>query len=178
MKKVFLSVFGIFIISIAIYSCSKESTTSNTSDKSIQKSTVATVKPPRSLEEYMQLEDYVRQNVDISHDQFVQYGKSLAFSNNIVIGSDNTSESNYLTPLQFVMLHKVIFKSFIQIDYQGNNDYYAKVNKISKDLGGDDITIAPNVTWYEKQNPWDYCHDAVEKRCCCLIPIYKKYYND
>jgi hypothetical protein len=172
MKKVFLSVFGIFIISIAIYSCSKESTTSNTSNKSVQKSTVATVKPPRSFEEYMQLEDYVRQNVNISHDQFVQYGNILAFVNNQMAGFKNSSYTEILSPEQFVRMNNLVFKALVKIQSDSENPFYKKVNDIVINIGN---IASTTVICYDNQTPFNHCNYHADAQCCCLMPIYEQF---
>jgi hypothetical protein len=54
------------------------------------------------------------------------------------------------------------------------NSFFTKVNGIVKDVD----PIAPtNVICYDKQTPFNYCNPHPDAQCCCLVPIYEKYYT-
>jgi|LakMenEpi03Aug12_release.lakeMendotaPanAssembly.Ray.scaffolds.fasta_scaffold405782_2 hypothetical protein len=162
-----------YVLLFLIFSCSKEKKDSNTlSNKSNLKVSEVTYNLPKSLEEYLLLENYVLHNTNITKEQFVKYGSLLVFINNQMVGYRNSDYVNFLSPEQFLKLNTLVFKAKIVFKADNMNDFFVKVNKISIEIDLDKVVCC------DKENPWKNCDKHVEAQCCSLFPIYQKYSNE
>jgi hypothetical protein len=180
MKKLAISMIGLLTLSLVIYSCTKQDESITTSKSKNVLKTSEVIKPPRSLAEYLLLEQYVQQNMVISHEQFVNFGNTLVFIDNVLAGSksDPMSFHDILTPNQFFMIYRLVFKGDVHMDYSGENPYCAEVNTIYSSLhpNSDLPSIAAKLDEYPAKPCGAFCYwcDCVSSS---MTLIYEIYYN-